>query len=143
MIPHSHASNGPAVPEEFRHMLIRWLPVVLWIAVILGLSSIPSHTSTGPLFPGFDKLAHMGVYGVLGFLFARARTVPGQSRWKIVLWSAMFGLLMGSCDEWYQRGIPGRMSDVFDVVADVLGGALGGAAWWRWQQRRLRMERSR
>ena len=124
-------------------MLIRWLPVVLWIAVILGLSSISGDTNTGPLFPGFDKLAHMGVYGVLGFLFARARSMPGQSRWKVALWSAMFGLLMGSCDEWYQRGIPGRMSDAFDVVADVLGGALGGEVWWRWQQRRLRMERSR
>ena len=108
-------------------MLIRWVPVVIWIAVILGLSSIPGNSHTEPLFPGFDKLAHMGVYGVLGLLFARARALPGQSPWRIALWSAMFGLVMGSSDEWYQRSVAGRISDVFDVGADVLGAALGDA----------------
>ena len=124
-------------------MLIRWAPVAIWIAVILGLSSIPSHTNTGPLFPGFDKLAHMGVYGVLGFLFARARALPPQSFWSIALWSAIFGLIMGCTDEYYQRSVPGRVSDLFDVGADVIGAVLGGAIWLRWQQRRLRLERSR
>lgn len=126
-------------------MLMRWVPVVLWIAVILGLSSIPSPGTSRVLFPGIDKLVHMGVYGMLGLLWARARAraASRQSLWSIVLWSALFGLAVGSFDEWYQRSVPGRTSDVLDVCADVLGAALGAATWAHWQQRRLRAERSR
>ena len=124
-------------------MLIRWVPVMLWIAVILGLSSIPSPGTSRELLPGVDKLAHMGVYGVLGFLFARACAVQRHFAWKILLWSALFGLAMGSVDEWYQRSVPGRTSDAFDVCADVLGAALGATLWAFSQHRRLRAERSR
>ena len=116
-------------------MMLRWLPVVLWIAVILGLSSIPSPGPSRQLFPGIDKLVHMGEYSVLGFLFARAIRVPLWAAWRAVLPAAMFGLLIGSADESYQMSVPGRDSDLLDVAADVIGASLGGLFWLRWQRR--------
>ena len=118
-------------------MMLRWLPVLLWIAVILGLSSIPSLGTSRQLLPGIDKLVHMGVYSVLGFLFSRAAwRMPVRVAWKVVLPAALFGLLVGSADEWYQRSVPGRDSDPLDAVADIIGASLGGLFWLR-RQRRL------
>jgi hypothetical protein len=50
----------------------RWLPPLLWAAFILILTSIPgSHL---PVLPSrnFDKIVHLAIYGVLGWLTARA-----------------------------------------------------------------------
>ena len=115
-------------------MMLRWLPVVLWMFVILGLSSIPSLGSSRQLLPGIDKLVHMGEYSVLGFFFARAAHFQGVA-WKVVLPTAFFGLLVGSADELYQATVPGRMSDALDTAADVIGASVGATAWF-WRRRR-------
>ena len=39
-----------------------------WVALTLTLTSIPN-PEFGPSFPGADKVAHFGFYGVTGFLF--------------------------------------------------------------------------
>jgi VanZ family protein len=116
-------------------MWLRWLPVVLWIAVILGLSSIPNLGSAPAPFPGVDKLVHMSEFAILGFLLARALRIQRRPVWKIVLRVSLCGVLIGGADEWYQLHVPGRMSDLYDVVADVLGTTLGGLFWLYLQRR--------
>ncbi len=106
--------------------LRRWGPVVVWAAVIFVLSSIP-----GRSFPdiagvvGVDKLAHMGVFGVLGFLVARA---VGGGGARAFLVAAIVASAYGAVDELHQQLTPGRDSSVWDFVADTLGGAVGAAA---------------
>jgi hypothetical protein len=50
----------------------RWPGVILWAALIFGLSSIPSEVVGQPSRIPFDKIAHAGVYAMLGLLLALA-----------------------------------------------------------------------
>jgi len=62
-------------------MVSRWLPVVVWAAVIFAFSSVPSlstHLGTWDLL--LRKLAHMTEYAVLALLLLRATApTPGRS----------------------------------------------------------------
>ena len=105
-----------------------WLPFACWIAVIIGLSSVPDLSPPHVGIPMTDKLAHLGEYGVLGALFARAR--PGRGGIvRALLVGLLVGGLVGTLDELYQSGTPGRDVNVFDALADTLGAALGALAW--------------
>ena len=102
----------------------RWLPPLLWAAFILILTSIPgSHL---PVLPAhnFDKIVHLAIYGVLGWLTARAWS--GGSR---ALAAALAVVVLISCfgalDEWHQQFIPQRSMDLLDWAADTAGATIG------------------
>ncbi len=102
----------------------RWVPVVLWIGVILTATSVPSVPA--PRTTGADKLGHFLLYFVLGVLTMRAlwgsapigRTVAGT-----IAALAIFA----AADEWHQRFIPRRSAEVADWIADISGASLGVA----------------
>lgn len=96
-----------------------------WVALILTLTSIPS-PEFGPSFPGADKAAHFGFYGVAGFLFVLWRRETGKGAATGVVPAAVFAALLGAFDEFHQQWIPGRSMDLFDWAADLAGGTLGG-----------------
>src|SRR3990172_927819 len=48
-----------------------------WVLLTLTLTSIPN-PEFGPTFPGADTIAHLGFYGVAGFLFALWRRESGR-----------------------------------------------------------------
>lgn len=102
----------------------RWLPPLLWAALILILTSIPgSHIPVLP-FPYFDKVVHLAIYGVLGWLTARAWT--NGSRVSAALLAAILLVsCFGAVDEWHQQFIPQRSMDLLDWAADTTGAALG------------------
>ena len=118
-----------------------WLPVALWLAVIFGVSTIPNLKVPEVGLPIADKFSHLGEYGVLGVLFARARLQRVRGG-RAALAGALLGLVVGTFDELYQRGTPGRESSPLDIAADACGAALGAWLWtWmaaRWQARRRR-----
>ena len=96
-----------------------------WAALIYYLSDQPGIVVT-PLLPYEDKLLHLIAYGVLGFLAMGAcRTGGCRHRaahyWLVVTLVGVYGVL----DEVHQYFVPGRNSDVLDVLADVCGGLLG------------------
>ena len=92
--------------------LLRWAPPVVWTGVLLFLGTrSPGDLPSGPA--GFDKLAHLGFYAVLGALVARA----GGHRTACVL----AGLVLGATDEWLQSSVPGRTAEWLDLAADVVG----------------------
>jgi len=114
--------------EEFpRHSFFQlflwfWLPVVLYVAVIFGVSAQPN---LAPPF-GFakaDKVLHMLEYGGLSFLLSRALRATGRVRLaiRVALAVLAIGAVVGACDEVFQSFIPGRQSSVADWVADVTG----------------------
>jgi VanZ family protein len=109
-----------------------------WAAVILVLTSIPA-TDLAPAgafaFPGADKLVHFSLYAVLGALVARAIGPAGVSK---ALGRVAIGIaLFAAADEWHQRFIPGRATDVRDFAADLAGAAAGYAAATYLLRRRL------
>jgi VanZ family protein len=107
-----------------------WIPVGLWILVIFGLSSIPDLGPPQVGLPLLDKLCHAGEYGVLGWLWSRAR---GASGFAAFVSGALVGLGVGILDESYQSRVPGRDTDALDVAADTIGAAAGALAW-RWRR---------
>jgi len=105
----------------------RWYLAMLagWVALTLTLTSIPN-PDFGPSFPGADKIAHFGFYGVAGFLFVLWRRETGTGAAVAVVWAALFAALLGAVDEFHQQWIPGRSMEFLDWVADVAGGTAGG-----------------
>lgn len=110
----------------------RWLPALLWLALVLTLTSIPN-----PQVPvhvaGGDKAAHAIMYGVLAALVAFAVDVGGRGIGR--LGATFVGIAaLAAADEYHQRFIPGRAAAVSDWIADSAGAAttlLATAAAWR------------
>ena len=72
---------------------------------------------------------HFVLYAVLGVLLARAlrggRPVSTSRPAIRGLFPWLVGIaLFAAADEWHQRWVPGRSSDLSDWYADVLGGSL-------------------
>lgn len=115
---------------------MRWLPLLGWVLLVFGVSSIPDLSVPGNNTPGLDKLFHFGEYSVLGLLLGvgmrRYRT------WRAVWVGALVGVVVATADELYQTTVPGRELDALDAVADTLGVITGALVWSAWTQRRQR-----
>jgi VanZ family protein len=104
------------------------LPCVIFYALILSISALP--TTRIQKIDSFmhlpnDKVMHLAVYTVFGFLLAALPYPP------VAL--GMAGSLLGALDEQSQRLSPGRDVSARDWFADILGISLGLAL-----RRRLR-----
>lgn len=123
-------------------VLKRWLPVVVWSAVILMTSNDQfSAAHTGgwlrEIFPSlpesvniaFRKLMHLTGYGILGALAYRAaRAVP----------AALAVVVLVACtDEWHQSLYASRGASPWDVLLDVVGGAIAIGIMMFSERRRL------
>lgn len=110
----------------------RWAPLIVWIALIFGLSSIPGIPGKGFRLPqGSDKVIHFFEYAVLAYLLCRGlsygRADPGISHGVASLALAA-GIAL--TDEYYQSFIPGRDASIFDLFADLLGIITGNALYY-------------
>ena len=122
----------------------RWLPVVAWSAVILAASSdlfsaersgsvlraILGHELPHLLHVAVRKLGHLLAYGFLGILALRAarsgglQPADGSDGLKPVATSVIVVLLVAVIDEWHQSTLASRSGSPWDVLLDVVGGAL-------------------
>ena len=100
--------------------------LVLWVGFTFLLTSIPDPRFEVP-FAYADKVAHFGIYGVMGFLFALWRRESGGKARGAVLSALVFVAFVGAVDEIHQHWIPGRSMDVIDWLADAAGGGIGAA----------------
>jgi VanZ family protein len=101
----------------------RWLPPVLWAAFILVLTSIPGADIPSIGIEHVDKLVHFTMYGILGWLAARAFWRGRARRVAVIIGIAIAAF--GAFDEWHQQFIPGRSMELLDWSADTLGAATG------------------
>lgn len=102
----------------------RWLPPLLWAAFILILTSIPgSHLPVLPL-RNIDKIVHLSIYGMLGWLTARAWSNGSRVSAAAVVVVALISCF-GALDEWHQQFVPLRSTDLLDWTADTLGATIG------------------
>lgn len=95
-----------------------------WVLFTFLLTSIPNPQFDLSL-PYADKIAHIGFYGMMGFLYAMWRRESGGSASGAVLSALVFVALVGAVDEVHQHWIPGRSTDVIDWLADAAGGGIG------------------
>lgn len=105
-------------------LLVPWLPVALWMALIFFLSSRPSAD-----YPDAGFLAakgmHLFLYAVLAFTAYRAlrlqRVEPGSAR--ILAW--LIAVVYGMTDELHQTFVPTRAGSPVDVAIDGVGAVIG------------------
>jgi VanZ family protein len=116
------------IPPWLR-LLARWIPALLWMAVIYYWSSQSSTPSPGWLV---SKLAHVGEYSVLAALLAFA--LARSRRWMLLAW--LLATLYAGSDELHQAFTPQRhpmLSDVaLDSAAAILGLQVSRTLRFRW-----------
>ncbi|PYG00518.1 VanZ like family protein [Georgenia satyanarayanai] len=97
---------------------------VLALALLLHFAAlyVPRVPGDGPdLFPGADKVAHVGIFALV---VAAALWAGLPARWVVPL-----ALVHAVVSEAVQHVLlPGRSGDPWDALADVVGVALGWAA---------------
>lgn len=153
-----------APPSGFHRFLRYWLPVILWMVFIFGLSTsagASSNTSRiiGPivrwLVPGISdealgrvvfgvrKTSHVAEYALLAVLGWRARRKPvrGDARpWHRgdAVFAFVLATAFAASDEWHQSFVPSRQGSGWDVLLDSCGAVLGLFVVWRlgrWRKR--------
>ena len=98
--------------------------LVAWCATSWTLSSQSDPEAfVGVHFHLNDKVEHMIEYGAAGFLAAGA--IGSVGRLPAWIAAVIFCALWGMSDEFHQSFVPGRDSSVYDLAADVTGGAAG------------------
>jgi VanZ family protein len=111
-------------------LLRYWLPVLVWMALILTLSgrselAVGANPATGETVkPGLAlaKLGHVFEYAVLAVLMFRAATAgDGGLRLpprRAAVWIAVVALAFGTGDELRQSLVPNRSPRLTDVLLD-------------------------
>jgi VanZ family protein len=101
------------------------------MAAIFALSSRPSL----PVPPGYDdKVAHAVAYGTLALAVLHGLTRAWRRRIGLpqVVLAIAVATLYGISDEWHQSFVPGRSTELLDLVADAVGAAAAAVTVWAW-----------
>ncbi|MGB8221822.1 MAG: VanZ family protein [Polyangiales bacterium] len=107
-----------------------WKFALLYMALIFVISSFEVRVPGIQHIPLQDKGIHLVEYSVLGWLCAAAssRTWPSASAWRTAAFALFISVLWGASDELHQAFVPGRTSELPDLLADLVGGAAGVSA---------------
>jgi len=109
---------------------------VAWMTMIFAISTISNIEQPGGLggVPNIDKFEHMGLYFVLAAFISMALREHGllkdprwtgtQAPWTTALLAFTASTLYGLTDELHQFFVPGRTSDVGDLLMDAIGSIL-------------------
>jgi VanZ family protein len=115
-------SQTPVAQSSIGPFTRYWLPVLVYVAVIATLSAQPGLKPPETIDLS-DKFYHALEYFGLGLLLARAfragRRITNPIRSTTFVLAV--GVLIAVCDEIFQSFIPGRSSDLFDILADATG----------------------
>jgi VanZ family protein len=142
-----------------RTFLKYWLPVFIWIAIILAGSTdifsaertsrylvpflrwlnphISPHTIATIHF-ALRKLGHLTEYAILATLLWRA--LRSGNRWQVRI-SILFVVAWFVCaifaatDEFHQSFVPSRTAAAGDVMIDIVGAFIGLAICWIFARR--------
>ncbi len=103
--------------------------VIYWIS---DQSVIPMPV----LFPHKDKLLHFMAYFVLGIFAWRNFRHFVRQPYYLMMVNLIFCSMYGMTDEWHQLFVEGRQADVFDWIADSLGGGFSAFGFYKLSQRK-------
>ncbi|MDF2381581.1 VanZ family protein [Nostoc ellipsosporum NOK] len=103
---------------------------VLWFIICTVLLCLPGsafpESSWLDNIPFFDKWVHVGLFAVMTFLFCRAAMAWGREATKTFITLSLISFAFGVLMEFVQHyWIPYRSFDVWDMVADGVGAAVG------------------
>lgn len=127
------ADRGAAPRTAWTNLakVLAWLAFAVACAINLYGLYVPSQPGP-PMFPGFDKIAHLASFALLmltGLLVGfRARPLALVLAAHAVLSEVLQGTLL-----------PERSGDLLDALTDLAGIGLGWLIWWagrRWRASR-------
>jgi VanZ family protein len=121
-----------AIPPRKPGWLSLWLPVIFFCALIFALSSFSQLPS--PPSGISDKDEHFTMYFLFGLTVVRA-LAGGRLSGVTLAVAVVSGLVVsayGASDEFHQSFVPGRDCDVYDWLADTIGGFAAAAALFAW-----------
>ena len=106
---------------------MKWLTILfaVFIILIIVLADLGKLgiLQTVNRIPFGDKAGHFILYGILIFLIDLTlfRSIPFQSRTRIVVTSGLILALLIGLEEFSQRNFPSRTFDMGDLTASYLG----------------------
>ncbi len=105
-----------------------WGATIIWsIALALGML-LPSEQIPESQLWSNDKLVHLGVFMIYSFSWSVAfmGLRPVQStKIKLLVRALTICIVYGAVLEFLQQFIPGRMTDIYDLLANTLGAVMG------------------
>ena len=118
--------------------ILYFLPAALYYSLIFTLSQRSYDFKVG--VPHFDKGVHFLEFAVLSILifFGYLKSFGANLRIKAVL-TFITAFILAVGDEIHHYFIPGRESDILDVIADGAGIIFGLFLFW-WFYRRIKIK---
>jgi len=114
-----------AKPEgsRLKWLSVYWFPTLLWAGVIFYLSHLPVEELPSWEIPYLDKVVHAIEFGILTLLCLRSfvATYPSKSIRFLILLTFAVVFSYALQDEYHQSFIAGRITDVYDLLADTTG----------------------
>lgn len=115
--------------NKLSFLQLNYLPVTIWLLVILLLSGYPgNHVPKIPIWQ-FDKLVHAIIYSVLSILLIIAfqnQYIKEDKRFQVIILITLFGILFGGFMEILQQYIfINRSGNWYDFFANTFGAIFG------------------
>jgi VanZ family protein len=114
-------SAGRGAGPATKAILRIWLPTAIYVILIMVLALRPSPRL--PSLRNIDKYAHAAAYAVLGF-FAYHAVIRSSFNRPVIL-TLLLALVVGLADECLQALSGVRTADRYDLMADLIGVAVG------------------
>lgn len=103
---------------------------VLWAVLIFVLCTMPSGGLPKTNIPHADKIAHFGIFFVQSVLLSLLFNFQTRKSYvQIIFLSTLLAFVYGGFIEILQGSIFNRSGDVYDLLADILGGFAGAMAF--------------
>lgn len=96
--------------------------LILYLFVILVLSTIPGGALPKIDIFSFDKLLHVIEYFILAFLAINAIKMPST---RIIILIIIVGIVYGGFNEIWQGIVADRFASIYDAIANGIGMVIG------------------
>ncbi|HTM91138.1 MAG TPA: VanZ family protein [Flavisolibacter sp.] len=111
---------------QYKWVAITWL-LIISILFFLPGSALPKENWLNRIY--FDKLVHIGFFGLLLFLWRSSFNWNyGGYHWRLLSLALLYGFFVEFIQLWF---VPNRSFDLYDVAADMTGAIIGLSVWQR------------
>lgn len=104
------------------------LPASFWAISVAILMLLPQESFPESKLLSYDKLAHIGVFAILSGLFtfgALKNRLFSKSKISLITSSLTICIVYSAGLEFLQQYAPGRSTDLYDLIANVVGAIFG------------------
>lgn len=104
-----------------RNSRVVWSATAAYMLLIFLISSVSYPPQPLPLKGYAPIIEHMFEFGILGFLLYTSFKINKNTQRNAFILAVSVAILYGISDEIHQAFVPGRVSDLVDVLADSIG----------------------